>query len=79
MIQNTIEMFFKKYTFPKYLNNYDVVIHMRPDLISFDKNLIDLIYDMFINYDTNTLYSPILYGSLGISDTYAMGSCNVMK
>lgn len=78
MVRNTIEMFYKKKVLLKYLNNYDVVINMRPDLVSFDKNLIELIHIMFKNYNNDTLYTPITYGSLGIADTFAMGSCKVM-
>ena len=79
MVRNTMEMFYKKKTFLKYLNDYDIIINMRPDLVSFDKKLIDLVYDMLKNYDDATLYTPIMYGSLGITDTFAMGSVNVMR
>lgn len=78
-IQNTIEMFFKKTTFLKYLKNYNIVIQMRPDLISYNKNLIDLIYDMFMNYNNDTLYTPLLYSKYGITTTFSMGTSNTMK
>jgi hypothetical protein len=79
MVRNTIEMFYKKKVLMKYLNNYDIVVHTRPDLVSFDKKLIDLIYDMLTHYSDDILYTPIEYSSLGITDTFAMGSCKVMN
>jgi hypothetical protein len=79
MVGNTMEMFYKKSTFLPIIDKYDIVVQMRPDLVTFDKKLIDLIYDVLKNYNENTLYTPIMYGSVGIADTFAIGSVNAMK
>lgn len=81
MVINTSEMFYKKSTFMKYLTDakYDMIVMMRPDLISFNGRLIDLIYEVMKKYDTNTMYVPIMYSSVGVAATFAISSCQNMK
>lgn len=80
-VQNTIEMFYKKTQFIKYLDNYDIFVNIRPDLVSLDKdrNLIDITYDILRHYDDNIIYTPRLYDSVGIADTIAIGSNKVIR
>ena len=68
MIPNTIEMFYKKKNLLKFVDRYDIIIQMRPDLVSLNGKLIDLIYQMYQTYDDNTLYTTKLYSSVGITD-----------
>lgn len=79
-VQNTVEMFSKKLNFIKLLNKYDILINMRPDLSSLDKDthLIDIIYDIIKRYDENVVFTTKLYDSVGIADTFAAGSSKVM-
>ena len=79
LIGNTIEMFYKRSQLVGKLDSYDIIVHTRPDLVSLDKRIIDLIYDTYCNYDEGTIYTPIVYGSQGIADTFAIGSRRVMK
>lgn len=78
-IHNTTEMFYKKTQLIKYLTNYDIVINIRPDLVTLNQHLIDLILSIFKKYDENTLYTSKIYDSVGIADTFAAGSVSVMK
>lgn len=77
-VANTIKMLYKKSQFVKIAQSYDIIIHTRPDLFSFDKKLIDVIYDLMFKYNENTIYVTHLYNSVGLCDTFAAGSKQVM-
>lgn len=79
MVANTIEMFYKKAQFNSIIDKYDIVIHMRPDLTTFDDHLLDVVISALNKYDNNTIYIPNIYNSSGITDIFAIGSINVMK
>ena len=81
MVSNTCSMFYKKRKLLDIINtNYDIVVNIRPDLLSLDgKCLHHILLDILANYDKNTLYIPKLYNSFGITDTFAIGSFCVMK
>lgn len=79
IVPNTISMFYKKAQMLKYADQYDVIINIRPDLLSFNMHLVDIIRQVLFNWDENTIYIPKIYNSVGITDTFAIGSTTVMK
>jgi hypothetical protein len=77
--QNTLNMLYKKFKLIEHVDNYDIIVVMRPDIISFDLKLIDILRNVLLNWSDNTLYVPKIYSSVGISDIFAIGSSNVIK
>ena len=78
VVQNTMSMLYKKSRLLEYVNEYDIIINMRPDLVSLDLKLVDILRQVLMHWDDNTLYVPKIYNSVGISDTFAIGSAKVM-
>lgn len=61
-------------------DSYDIIVSIRPDLLSLDgKHLCDILTEVLLKYDDNTIYIPKVYNSVGISDQMAIGSEKVMK
>ena len=69
-------MFYKKMIIYKIFNiDDDIIISIRPDLLSLDNsNILDILYQIIMKYDENTLYVPDIYFSYGITDHIAIGS-----
>lgn len=82
MVINTCEMTYKKQKLCDYINRfdtYDIIVNIRPDLLSMDGQfMMHIILKVLIKYQHNTLYIPKIYNSIGITDTMAIGSKNVM-
>lgn len=80
MVSNTCAMFYKKRRVLELIpTDYDIIIQMRPDLISQDgQHLLHILFNILTKYDNNTIYVPNMYNSFGITDTMAIGSFNIM-
>jgi hypothetical protein len=82
MVINTCEMTYKKQKLCDYINQfntYDIIVNIRPDLLSMDGQfMMHIILKVLLKYQQNTIYIPKIYNSLGITDTIAIGDKNVM-
>lgn len=81
MVANSCQMFRKKRRLYDMIpKTYDIIIHMRPDLVSMDgKCLLHIMIDILSNYDSNAIYLPKFYNSFGVADTMAIGSFHIME
>lgn len=81
MIFNTCSMFYKKRRlFDMISDDYDIIINIRPDLVSLDgKQLLHIILNILLKYEDNILYVPKIYNSFGVSDIMAIGNFNIMR
>lgn len=81
MVSNTCSMFYKKRRLSDMISDdYDMIINIRPDLVSLDgKQLLHIILNILLKYDNNILYVPKIYHSFGVTDTIAIGHFNLMK
>ena len=83
IVSNTCAMFYKKRRLLDYIkpsHNYDMIVSLRPDLLSLDgKYLIHIILNVLLMYNKNTIYVSKMYNSLGITDTISIGSIFVMR
>jgi hypothetical protein len=85
-INNMYQMFYKKRKLMDLIdiNTNDYIIYMRPDIESLDNiKVIDIIkgmlHDMTIRDNTNTIYIPNLYNSVGVTDMFAIGNSTVIR
>lgn len=80
MVMNTCAMFHKKRQLLSMIGaKYDVIVCMRPDLVSNDgKQLGDILLDILMRFKRHTIYVPTMYNSFGIADTFAIGDRETM-